>query len=105
MERHGFRHVLFLSLGMFNLDERTGFNEKSLPPVAGTLFIASLATFYPFWVVCCLLRVKATSCSCLYLTLNNSTLVGLRAPSCHVQSQSLSSLTCKPFRLLFKLHF
>lgn len=46
MERQEFGHMPFLGLGV-NLGDTMGFNEKLLLPVAATLFIASLATFYP----------------------------------------------------------
>ena len=39
-----FWHMLFLGITVFNLGERKGFNERDLPAVAGTLFIAALAT-------------------------------------------------------------
>lgn len=39
-----FWHMLFLGIGVFNLGERKGLNERDLPAVAGTLFIAGLAT-------------------------------------------------------------
>lgn len=34
----------FVGIAVFNLGERKGFNERGLPAVTGTLFIAALAT-------------------------------------------------------------
>lgn len=78
MERLGFSHRPFLSLGAVRLGERKGINEKHLPAVAGTLLTVSLAPFHPI-----LSDVKTSfkdALACLYLLLNNSYSLALRPP-------------------------
>lgn len=78
MGRHGFWCMLFLGLGAVHLSERKGFNEKHLPPVAGTLYIASLAPFYP--ILSDVKSIFKETIARLYLTLNNSYSLGLGPP-------------------------
>lgn len=70
--------MLFLGLGAVHLSERKGFNEKHLPPVAGTLYIASLAPFYP--ILSDVKSIFKETIARLYLTLNNSYSLGLGPP-------------------------